>query len=177
MGFGMINWADALRKKQELQKQQANADTSRAQTARMAAESQMTLTPSQIAQNEASAAVNRARAAGMPDLTAAEVRASDARAGLSMANTEQTQVATEAMRLQPSADLLAGGGVLWSNTPATAFADAASVAARRALGGRTSTTSASPAPILPATGATRRGALSTITDENGIKVSKGFGFM
>ena len=116
MAFGMINWNEALRKKQELQQQQANADSSRARTARMAAESQATLTPSQIAQNEATAAVNRARAAGMPELTAAEIRASDASAGVNLANMLDIRTTTAQRGLEGTPEVRAAAAAMNGDT-------------------------------------------------------------
>jgi hypothetical protein len=166
---GMIDWAGRAQRKYDIQQQGANADTSRAASTRMQAETQASLAPSAIAGTEADAAVARARAAGMPGLIASEIGVNNANAGLLGANATGQRITNTALATQPTEATMEALGVRYGLPTLTNILSSSlfqPVAPSVNLPG-------------PAAGSTRtptnRGALSVTEDENGIRVGRGLG--
>jgi hypothetical protein len=166
---GMIDWAGLAQRKYDIQQQGANADTSRAASTRMQAETQASLAPSAIAGTEADAAVARARAAGMPGLIASEIGVNNANAGLLGANTTGQQITNDALSLRPNEATMEALARIFRLPTSTNVLEAP-------LFQPVMSPTSTPAPAAGSTRqAVNRGALSTVEDDNGIRVSRGLG--
>jgi hypothetical protein len=169
---GMIDWQGLAQRKYNIMQQGANADSSRAGTARLQANTQASLAPSAIAGAEADAAVARARAAGMPALINSEIGMNTANAGLIGANATGQRINNNAMRRVFSTEDIAAMAQ-WLGSPALSQGTLPSA-----------NFTATPAPLstietddAPATPRQRRvGGFSVTEDENtGVTVRRGLG--
>lgn len=170
---GMIDWQRLAERKYDIMQQGANADTSRARTARMTAQTQASLAPSAIGQAEADAALTRARAAGMPALMTSETALNTANAGLVGANTTAQEIQNNALSVRPNAASVEALSRLLGRPTFTSILESPTFEPVRS-----STSPRPPAPV-PASGKQprNRGALSTIEDDNGVRISRGRGFI
>jgi hypothetical protein len=165
----MIDWQGLAQRKYDIMQQGANADTSRAGSTRIQAETQASLAPSAIAGTEADTALTRARAAGTPGLINSEIGLNNANAGLVGANTTGQQINNNAMSM------------MFSPEAFEAFARFAGLPTGTNLLERPMFQPVRTQPQLPAPTTTQarqpmnRGALSTVEDDNGIRVSRGLG--
>jgi hypothetical protein len=166
---GMIDWQGLAQRKYDIMQQGANADSSRAGTARMQAQTQASLAPSAIAGAEADAAVARARAMGMPALMASETSLNQANAGLVGANTVGQRINNSAMSLIPDELTMEAMATLFGRPTMTTGLTSPTFAPTRSR-----ITAFAPTPA-QAQQPRNRGALSTIEDENGVRTSRGIG--
>jgi hypothetical protein len=166
---GMIDWQGLAQRKYDIMQQGANADSSRAGTARLQANTQASLAPSAIAGAEADAAVARARAAGMPALIDSEIGLNTANAGLIGANANTARIQNRALSLTPDEATMEALSMLFGRPTTTTRLTSPTFTPTRS----TIDTEGTEAPA-PAT--RRAGGFSVTEDENtGVTVRRGLG--
>lgn len=168
---GMIDWQGLAQRKYDIMQQQADASTTRARASRTQAQTAASLAPSTIAGNEADAAVNRARAAGMPDLINSEIGLNNANAGLVGANTTGQRIQNTAMSTQPSPETMEALSILSGQPTFTSFLRRLTFRPERSSVALPSSTADQPRKPQVS------GGFSTIEDDNGIRVRRGQGFL
>jgi hypothetical protein len=165
---GMIDWQGLAQRKYDIMQQGANADTPRARTSRMGAETQASLAPSAIAGAEADAAVARARAAGMPALIDSEIGLNTANAGLIGANTNTARIQNRALSLTPDEATMEALSMLFGRPTTTTRLTSPTFTPTR------STIETDDAPATPRQ--RRVGGFSVTEDEStGVTVRRGLG--